>query len=153
MGAVLLDLWQYQTKSAIFVTHSIREAVLLADRVLVMSPRPARVSHEVVVPFCAAAGGGVGGYGGVRDGVCGAAGDDLARVGGWCGARLGRRQGGGVTLAWRGWLPALVFGAVLLVAWQVVVSVAAVPAVLLPSPGGVLASLRRGRRCCWAMPG
>jgi NitT/TauT family transport system ATP-binding protein len=51
MGAVLLDLWQHQTKSAIFVTHSIREAVLLADRILVMSPRPARVSQEVVVPF------------------------------------------------------------------------------------------------------
>ena len=51
MGAVLLDLWQHQTRSAIFVTHSIREAVLLADRVLVMTSRPARVSREVVVPF------------------------------------------------------------------------------------------------------
>jgi NitT/TauT family transport system permease protein len=49
-----------------------------------------------------------------------------------------------VTLAWRGWLPALLFGAALLVAWQVIVSAAAVPAVLLPSPGGVLTSLRRG---------
>ena len=51
MGDVLLDLWQHTQKSAIFVTHSIREAVLLADRVLVMSRRPATVAEELVVPF------------------------------------------------------------------------------------------------------
>ncbi len=51
MGDVLLDLWQHTHKSAIFVTHSIREAVLLADRVLVMSRRPATVAEELVVPF------------------------------------------------------------------------------------------------------
>jgi NitT/TauT family transport system ATP-binding protein len=51
MGDLLLDLWQHQAKSAIFVTHSIREAVLLADRVLVMSRRPATVAEELVVPF------------------------------------------------------------------------------------------------------
>ena len=49
-----------------------------------------------------------------------------------------------MTLAWRAWLPALLFGALLLLAWQIVVAVAAVPAVLLPSPAGVLASLQRG---------
>jgi NitT/TauT family transport system ATP-binding protein len=51
MGDVLLDLWQHTQKSAIFVTHSIREAVLLADRVLVMSRRPATIAEELVVPF------------------------------------------------------------------------------------------------------
>src|SRR6266851_6538934 len=41
MNELLLELWQQYTKTALFVTHSIREAVLLADRVLVMTRRPA----------------------------------------------------------------------------------------------------------------
>jgi NitT/TauT family transport system ATP-binding protein len=51
MAALLLDIWQHQAKSAVFVTHSIREAVLLADRVMVMSRRPATIAEELVVPF------------------------------------------------------------------------------------------------------
>jgi NitT/TauT family transport system ATP-binding protein len=51
MGDLLLDLWQHTQKSAVFVTHSIREAVLLSDRVVVMSRRPATVAEELVVPF------------------------------------------------------------------------------------------------------
>src|SRR5215469_14056065 len=51
MNLVLLDLWQRYTKTALFVTHSIREAVLLADRVLVMTRRPAAVVEDLRIPF------------------------------------------------------------------------------------------------------
>jgi NitT/TauT family transport system ATP-binding protein len=43
----LLDLWGRHRKTIVFVTHSAVEAVLLSDRVVVMSPRPGRI-HRVV---------------------------------------------------------------------------------------------------------
>lgn len=49
MAAELLTLWQEQRMTVLMVTHSISEAVLLADRVLVFSPRPARICQEVKV--------------------------------------------------------------------------------------------------------
>ncbi len=45
----LLSLWRDQNITAIMVTHNIREAVLLADRVLVLSPRPASIYREIPV--------------------------------------------------------------------------------------------------------
>jgi NitT/TauT family transport system ATP-binding protein len=45
----LLRLWQKQRLTAVMVTHNIQEAVFLADRVLVLSPRPATVSAEFKV--------------------------------------------------------------------------------------------------------
>jgi NitT/TauT family transport system ATP-binding protein len=53
MNVLLLDLWQQQqARTALFITHSIREAVLLSDRILVMTRRPATIVQDVVVPFC-----------------------------------------------------------------------------------------------------
>jgi NitT/TauT family transport system ATP-binding protein len=51
MQQMLLRLWQNENNAVIFVTHDITEALLLADRVLVFSPRPARVIHDLRVPF------------------------------------------------------------------------------------------------------
>ena len=49
MSAELLNLWQGQQKTLIMVTHSISEALLLADRVLVLTPRPGQISLELPV--------------------------------------------------------------------------------------------------------
>ncbi len=49
MGLELLRIWERHKKTVIFVTHSIREAVFLSDRVLLMSPRPATVGFETEV--------------------------------------------------------------------------------------------------------
>ncbi|WP_417204895.1 ABC transporter ATP-binding protein [Antarctobacter sp.] len=51
MGFELLNIWQKHRKTVMFITHSIVEAVLLADRVIVMSNGPgARVAEDIRVP-------------------------------------------------------------------------------------------------------
>jgi NitT/TauT family transport system ATP-binding protein len=49
MGVELLRIWQVNRKTVIFVTHSIREAVLLSDRVLVMGRRPSTIVEELAI--------------------------------------------------------------------------------------------------------
>ncbi len=51
MAVELQRLWMRTGKSVVFITHSIPEAVFLADRVVVLSPRPARVLDVVTVPL------------------------------------------------------------------------------------------------------
>jgi NitT/TauT family transport system ATP-binding protein len=47
----LLRVWRDFQKSVLFVTHDIEEAVLLGDRVLVMSGRPGRILEEIPIPL------------------------------------------------------------------------------------------------------
>ena len=51
MQQMLLKLWSEEKNSIIFITHDITEALVLADRILVFSPRLARIIHDFVVPF------------------------------------------------------------------------------------------------------
>ena len=44
-------LWLATRKTVLFITHSIDEAVLLADRVIVMSPRPGRIERTIDIPL------------------------------------------------------------------------------------------------------
>jgi NitT/TauT family transport system ATP-binding protein len=49
MAVELLRIWHANRKTVIFVTHSIREAVFLSDRVLVMGRRPATIIDDVAI--------------------------------------------------------------------------------------------------------
>ena len=49
MRGELLRIWEAEKKTIIFVTHDIEEAVQLADRVVVMSARPARIQQIVEI--------------------------------------------------------------------------------------------------------
>ena len=49
MGVELLRIWQQYRKTVVFVTHSIREAVWLSDRVVVMTARPAKIAEVVTI--------------------------------------------------------------------------------------------------------
>jgi NitT/TauT family transport system ATP-binding protein len=47
----LLRLWEHERKTVVFITHSMDEAVMLGDRVMLMTPRPGRVKEMIDVPL------------------------------------------------------------------------------------------------------
>jgi NitT/TauT family transport system ATP-binding protein len=49
LGFELLRIWNVHRKTVVFVTHHISEAILLADRVVAMSPRPGRIEKVLTV--------------------------------------------------------------------------------------------------------
>jgi NitT/TauT family transport system ATP-binding protein len=51
MNLLLLRLWGESGQTIVFVTHNITEAIFLADRVVVMTPRPGRLAHVYDIDF------------------------------------------------------------------------------------------------------
>jgi len=51
MHEVLLQLWERQKQTVLFVTHDLGEALTLADRIILLSARPGRLKQDFEVPF------------------------------------------------------------------------------------------------------
>jgi NitT/TauT family transport system ATP-binding protein/sulfonate transport system ATP-binding protein len=51
MQELLMEVWQREQRTVLFITHDVDEAIFLADRVIVMSRRPGKILADVRVPL------------------------------------------------------------------------------------------------------
>jgi NitT/TauT family transport system ATP-binding protein len=51
MHRILLELWERERQTVLFVTHDLGEALTLADRIILLSARPGRIKEDFEVPF------------------------------------------------------------------------------------------------------
>jgi len=51
MHALLLEIWEQEHQTVLFVTHDLGEALTLSDRIIVLSARPGRIKEIFEVPF------------------------------------------------------------------------------------------------------
>ena len=51
MQSLVLKLWKETGRTIILITHSVEEALLLGERLIVMAPRPGRIHREYTLPF------------------------------------------------------------------------------------------------------
>ena len=67
----LLKIWEQDRKTVVFVTHSVDEALYLADRVVVMTAHPGRVLEEIKIDFPRPRSRSASGYGEMTERIFG----------------------------------------------------------------------------------